>query len=192
MSGFLSESEASALLAEVERAPFRAAQSGKLKQHYGAKVNFNKRRVNARAFTGLPGYVGRIERRLHQRIESATFGPVGRSNSALAEALERYRTMDAFVLRYHEHDQSNLDLHLDDTFAYGEVILDLSLESDSVMTFARQRREEGDACVWDCVCVSRCPCAHWPFSTGRPASSGSMACLPTTFVAGARASRCGR
>jgi alkylated DNA repair protein alkB family protein 4 len=151
---FLSKSEARALLAEIERAPFRSAQSGKLKQHYGAKVNFNKRKVNASAFTGLPGYVGWIEHRLRQRIESLAITPAIRSDPRLIQALERYRTMDAFVLRYHEHDQSNLDLHVDDTFAYGEAILDLSLESDSVMTFVRERRGGGDARSWDCVRVA--------------------------------------
>jgi alkylated DNA repair protein alkB family protein 4 len=151
---FLSETEAKALLAEVECAPFRPAQSGKLKQHYGAKVNFNKKKVNASALAGLPGYAAWIERRLRQRLDSAALEPSGGSDPLLAKALEGYRTMDVFVLRYHERDQSNLDLHVDDTFAYGEAILDLSLESDSLMTFVRERFGEGGEREWECVRVA--------------------------------------
>ena len=64
--------------------------------------------------------------------------------SKLEEALERYRTTDVFVLRYYEDDQSNLDFHSDDVFAYGEVILNLSLESNSVLSFLEH---ETGACV---------------------------------------------
>jgi len=154
---FVSQLEADGLLAEIERQPFRPAQSGKLKQHYGAKVNFNRKRVNANAFAGLPGYVAWVERRLRERVQSAGVDSTLRSDVALAKALEVYRTMDAFVLRYREEDASNLDLHVDDTFAYGEAILDLSLESAGVMTFLRERRLAGGEASWECVRVALPP-----------------------------------
>ncbi|MGY8737953.1 MAG: hypothetical protein ACKVIW_10600, partial [bacterium] len=45
VENFLSETEAHSLLATIDQAPFASSQSGKDKQHYGAKVNFNKRRM---------------------------------------------------------------------------------------------------------------------------------------------------
>jgi alkylated DNA repair dioxygenase AlkB len=117
---FVSIAEAEALLAEIEAEPFAAAQSGKQKQHYGPKINFKKRRAKANGFSGLPRYTHWLEDRL--RLTHSV--PMG-----------DFETTDVFVLRYEEDRASNLDFHRDDTFAYGEAILDFSLESDSVLTF---------------------------------------------------------
>lgn len=138
---FFSADEAQRLLREVEEAPFVAAQSGKFKQHYGPKVNFNKQKINATRFRGLPDYAHRIESRLR------TLAGLDRPGSpadlqALRTALEAFEATDTFVLRYLERNASNLDFHRDDTFAYGEAILDVSLESDSVLTFLE--RQESD------------------------------------------------
>jgi alkylated DNA repair dioxygenase AlkB len=122
------------ILDEIEALPFRAAQSGKQKQHHGARVNFNERRVNAARFHGLPGYARRIHEALHQRLACDPRLADARLG-ALRRAVEAFEPTDVFVLRYLEADASNLDLHRDDTFAYGEVILDASFESDSVLTF---------------------------------------------------------
>ena len=122
---FVSEPEAHALLREIEAQPFVHSQSGKRKQHFGPKMNFRKQRMNASGFTGIPAWARRIEERLREHAHAL----------ALADALARYQTTDVFVLRYRPEDRSNLDLHTDDLFAYGEVILDLSLESDCVLTF---------------------------------------------------------
>jgi alkylated DNA repair dioxygenase AlkB len=97
-------------------------------------VNFNKRKINPSAFRGLPDYAHWIDSRCRERVEEAA--RVGDSDlDSLRAALERFEPTDAFVLRYREADASNLDFHRDDDFAYGEVILDLSLETDSVLTF---------------------------------------------------------
>ena len=61
---FLGPDEAARLLAEIEKTPFVPAQSGKLKQHYGPKINFNKQRLNPTAFAGLPTYLAPLESRL--------------------------------------------------------------------------------------------------------------------------------
>ena len=137
---FVSETESSALMKTIEKASFLKSQSGKQKQHYGPKVNFNKRRVNPEAFTGLPTYAPKLEARLRERV-SAYLLAEDASRGDLAKALSCYETTDVFVLRYRSREQSNLDFHLDDVFAYGELILDLSLESDSVISFYRGRPE---------------------------------------------------
>jgi alkylated DNA repair protein alkB family protein 4 len=145
---FVSEAEAETLLAEIEAAPFAPAQSGKQKQHFGAKANFRKRRLNVSHFEGLPGYGRWLEARLRTRLAEAGEQPAG-----LAEALVRYVTTDVFVLRYLERQCSNLDVHIDDTWAYGEVILDLSLESDGWMTFLDRDPQDGVPGGFTCVRV---------------------------------------
>jgi alkylated DNA repair dioxygenase AlkB len=122
---FLSEGAAAELLCTVETTRFLPSQSGKLKQHYGPKMNFTKRKMNASEFRGIPSYAHEIEARVRSRA----------LDLEVADPLSRYQTTDVFVLRYQECDLSNLDFHSDDDYAYGEVILDLSLESDSVLTF---------------------------------------------------------
>ncbi len=136
---FLSPPEAEALLCEIDRSEFVKAQSGKWKQHYGPKINFNKKKMNAKNFLGLPAYARRIEDRLRTRAPNEQAGDT-EDQMRFATALESFEATDVFVLRYCERDASNLDFHLDDTFAYGELILDLSLESNSVLTFLRHRR----------------------------------------------------
>jgi alkylated DNA repair protein alkB family protein 4 len=140
---FLSSDEADRLLAEIETSTFKPAQSGKAKQHYGAKVNFNKRKLNTASFHGLPRYGTWIEVRARERAHADRSGSDA-DRRAMIDALARYETTDIFVLRYVEQDSSNLDFHRDDTFAYGDVILDLSLESDSVLSFIAPPRVEGN------------------------------------------------
>ncbi len=131
---FVSPAESDRLLEEIEAVPFKKAQSGKLKQHHGPRINFNKRKMNVNGFRGLPGYAYRIEARLRACVEKIDSGDA-RCRNTLRGALETWETTDAFVLLYQEGEASNLDFHHDDTFAYGQAILDLSLESDSVLTF---------------------------------------------------------
>ena len=147
---FLSPDESRELLAQIEASPFTIAQSGKQKQHYGAKVNFNKQKLNATAFKGLPTYLTPLEARL--RMAFLEFAELSEgAKTRRDEALSNYETTDVFVLRYHERNASNLDLHIDDTFAYGEAIFDVSLETDSVMTFIRRPMNTANPDQIECV-----------------------------------------
>jgi len=132
---FLGPDEARRLLAAIEREPFHPAQSGKRKQHFGPRFNFNERRMKAAGLAGLPGWA--LE--LAARARSA---PTGASEPGLARVLAAFEPADVFVLRYEEAERSNLDLHVDDLWAYGEAILDVSLESDTVLTFVRGSGDE--------------------------------------------------
>jgi alkylated DNA repair protein alkB family protein 4 len=149
---FLSTFQSRKLLEEVERDRFVRAQSGKLKQHYGAKVNFNKRRINTSAFLGLPRYAGALEARLQIEFAEQRV-PIRADALEMRDALSAFETTDVFVLRYESDEASNLDFHIDDTFAYGEAILDVSLESDAVLTFIRDREPGNDAGPSECVRV---------------------------------------
>ncbi|HEB90873.1 MAG TPA: hypothetical protein ENI85_14965, partial [Deltaproteobacteria bacterium] len=115
---FLSRSEEACLLEKIETAPFKRAQSGKLKQHFGPRMNFNKRKMNASGFHGLPEYARRIETRFRDCVQG--LDPSEESGmEAFHAATASFETTDVFVLRYRERDLSNLDFHRDDTFAYG-------------------------------------------------------------------------
>jgi len=153
---FLSESEAERFLEILEATPFTPAQSGKGKQHYGPKINFNKRKMNPTAFKGIPAYAHDLESRMRMRVRDDP-GLPGRERAALDAALASFETTDVFVLRYQPEESSNLDFHLDDLFAYGELILDLSLESDAFLTFIRGRPnselEEGESAADDPICI---------------------------------------
>jgi alkylated DNA repair protein alkB family protein 4 len=132
---FLTSEEADSMLREIEKGTFTKAQSGKLKQHYGPKINFNKKKMNSSQFQGLPAYAWLIEDRFRKRADTDLQNHQTADQAEFERALQSFETTDLFVLRYSEQDSSNLDFHLDDTYAYGELILDLSLESDSVLTF---------------------------------------------------------
>ena len=148
---FLSKVEEIELLKEIETEKFVKAQSGKLKQHFGPKINFNKKKMNADHFRGIPAYAARFENRMRALVEDQTQSGA-RDQMGFAEALASFEVTDVFVLQYFAPELSNLDFHLDDTFAYGELILDLSLESDSVLTFLRKSRTR-QASPEDCVRV---------------------------------------
>lgn len=152
----LSADEADALLSEIERTPLQPSQSGKAKRHVGPRINFNKRRMNADGFAGLPAWAFDLDARIRARVAAPETGVPAVTRAALAA----HRTTDVFVLRYWPEEASNLDFHVDDVFAYGELILDVSLECDTWLTFVRGRdgsevapdphADEPPACV-------RCP-----------------------------------
>ncbi|MFK7896821.1 MAG: hypothetical protein AB8G23_13345 [Myxococcota bacterium] len=130
----LSREQARKFLDQIEKQPFSAAQSGKLKQHAGAKINFNKRRMKLARFRGLPESAKRLEALARDLIGADPTCP-----SECVQAFADFTTTDFFALRYIETEGSNLDFHRDDRFGYGEAILDISLDSDSVLTFIRPR-----------------------------------------------------
>ncbi len=130
---FITTEEAIDLLSQIEARPFEPAQSGKGKQHFGPRINFKKQRVTRPAAEPLPDYAKLIERRVRRccALDDSSLPDA----ADLQRALAAFRGDDLFVLRYAPERKSNLDLHIDDIAAYGELIADLSLESDSTLTF---------------------------------------------------------
>lgn len=138
----LSQAEALGLLAEIDAEPFLPSQSGKQKQHYGPRFNFIRRKMNADRFDGLPAYAAFLESRLRECVARDASGAAGDLEQCRA-ALAAFETTDAFVLRYFQDEASNLDFHVDDLYAYGEAILDVSLDSDSWLTFLAPAGPDG-------------------------------------------------
>lgn len=152
--GALSPAESEALLAEIERRPFLPSQSGKRKQHFGPRFNFVRRRMNADRFTGLPASAHALEARLRDCVAGDRRGDPADLARCL-EALSEFTTTDVFVLRYAESERSNLDFHVDDLHAYGEAILDVSLDSDSVLSFLGPEATPAAAGIGEAIRVGR-------------------------------------
>lgn len=146
----ISPTEAEALLAQIERSPFLPSQSGKQKQHFGPRFNFMRRRMNVDRFDGLPAWAPGIEARLRALVAADRAGDPG-DLAGCRRALDDFATTDVFVLRYAERERSNLDFHVDDLYAYGEAIVDLSLDSDSWLSFLGPI--DGSVDETDQVCV---------------------------------------
>jgi len=130
----LSPAEARSLLDEIDTRSFLPSQSGKQKQHHGPRFNFMRRRMNADRFDGIPAWAHLLESRLRDCVARDASG-AAEDLAACRAALSAYETTDVFVLRYVEREASNLDFHVDDLYAYGEAILDVSLDSDCCLTF---------------------------------------------------------
>jgi alkylated DNA repair protein alkB family protein 4 len=144
----LSAAEVDRLIGEIEALPFLPSQSGKQKQHFGPRLNFTRRRMNADRFEGLPAWAHPLEARLRDCVARDDRGDPADRSACLA-ALAAYTTTDVFVLRYFEAERSNLDFHVDDLHAYGEAILDVSLDADSVLTFLGPANDP----TGDLVCI---------------------------------------
>lgn len=125
-------------LKDIARTSWQPGQSGKEKQHFGPKANFKKRKIAIGNFSGLPNYAHDLVTIARQLL---------RNDEEMASLLRTFQVTDAFVLRYDPRQQANLDPHIDDTFSYGEVILGLSLESDSILTFFHPDASVRPACV---------------------------------------------
>ena len=87
--------------AQIARSRFDAAQSGKTKQHFGAKVNFKRQRLSGAGLRGLPAYVARRRGPYRWARSACAAAPNERTRIRLRRAgLSAFETTDAFVLRY--------------------------------------------------------------------------------------------
>lgn len=120
---FVSPEEEQMLLTEMEKCPWKLSQSGRLKQDYGPKANFKKRRVKMSTFDGLPAYSEFLVR----RVSTAT------------SALERFRAAEMCNLKYEPTRGSCIDAHIDDLWLWGDQFVILSLQSCTILTFTNPK-----------------------------------------------------
>ncbi|KAF2359069.1 Oxoglutarate/iron-dependent dioxygenase, partial [Trinorchestia longiramus] len=114
---FVSESEESELLKLLDEVPWDTSQSGRLKQNYGPKCNFKKRKVKLDNFTGYPQFTKFLQDRFQE-----------------VELLRDFHTVEQCSLDYTPSRGSSIDPHIDDCWIWGERIPTVSLMSDSVLT----------------------------------------------------------
>ncbi|KAM6969743.1 alpha-ketoglutarate-dependent dioxygenase alkB homolog 4 [Aplochiton taeniatus] len=95
------------------------SQSGRLKQDFGPKVNFKKRKVRPAGFCGLPAISQSLVLRMCRVPVLAGFQPVEQCN-----------------LDYNPQRGSAIDPHLDDSWLWGERLVTLNLLSDTTLTMS--------------------------------------------------------
>ncbi|XP_006824407.1 alpha-ketoglutarate-dependent dioxygenase alkB homolog 4-like [Saccoglossus kowalevskii] len=123
----VSEEEEEAIIQAVDATPWKVSQSGRRKQDYGPKVNFKKRKVNSKCFSGLPAFIRPLTERLVQMDGLADFQVVEQCN-----------------LEYVPDRGSSIDPHFDDVWLWGERLVTLNLNSETTLTMTQK---EKDICV---------------------------------------------
>jgi len=118
------------LEAEIEARPWAKSQSGRLKQDYGPKCNFKKRKLKLDVFTGFPSYLEPI-------VERFSAYPL----------LTNYHTVEQCNLDYDPSRGSAIDPHFDDFWVWGERLLTLSLLSLTFLTMSLPGADAGPKLV---------------------------------------------
>ena len=116
----ISEEEERQLMADIDAMPWDASQSGRRKQNFGPKTNFNRRKLKMGSFKGFPEFGRRVQERL-------TSDPV----------LAGYQTIEQCSLEYRPSEGACISPHIDDCWVWGERVVTLSLLSDSVLTMVK-------------------------------------------------------
>ncbi|KAA0202180.1 hypothetical protein HAZT_HAZT007180 [Hyalella azteca] len=114
---FVTEDEEAELLEKLDQVPWDTSQSGRLKQNYGPKCNFKKRKVKLDGFNGYPLFTKFLQDRFRD-----------------VDILRDFLTVEQCSLDYTPSRGASIDPHIDDCWIWGERIPTLSLMSDSVLT----------------------------------------------------------
>ena len=114
---FISETEETKLIHDLDQIPWSTSQSGRRKQNYGPKANFKKRKAKIGDFQGYP---------LCTKFVQDKFSTV--------PSLQDYKTVEQCSIEYRPETGARIDPHIDDCWIWGERIVQLNLLSDSVLT----------------------------------------------------------
>ncbi|KAH6927019.1 hypothetical protein HPB50_025293 [Hyalomma asiaticum] len=117
---FLTREEESDLVDGIDSREWVGSQSGRLKQDFGPRVNFKKKRVKAAEFAGLPAYFTNVERKMSRCAVVSDFEAVELCN-----------------LDYSPKRGSCIDPHYDDWWLWGHRLVTFNLLSDTVLTLSR-------------------------------------------------------
>lgn len=117
---FLTREEESDLVDGIDSREWVGSQSGRLKQDFGPRVNFKKKRVRAGEFAGLPSYFTSVERKMNRCAVVSDFEAVELCN-----------------LDYSPKRGSCIDPHYDDWWLWGHRLVTFNLLSDTVLTLSR-------------------------------------------------------
>ena len=116
-NNFISEPEEVHLCSEIDRSKWIESQSGRFKQDYGPKANFNRKKLKCSTFTGLPAYSKPLVDRLKVISSLADFVPVELCN-----------------LRYEAARAACIDAHFDDSWLWGDRLITINLLAHTVLT----------------------------------------------------------
>ncbi|CAN7936999.1 unnamed protein product [Ixodes hexagonus] len=117
---FLTHDEEVRLADDIDATAWAGSQSGRLKQDFGPKVNFKKKKVKSDGFRGLPAYFSRIEAKMREN-----------------ESVSDFEAVELCNLDYHPKRGSCIDPHYDDWWLWGPRLVTFNLLSDTVLTLSR-------------------------------------------------------
>eukprot|EP00096_Caligus_rogercresseyi_P011758 TRINITY_DN4736_c0_g1_i1.p1 TRINITY_DN4736_c0_g1~~TRINITY_DN4736_c0_g1_i1.p1 ORF type:complete len:319 (+),score=48.45 TRINITY_DN4736_c0_g1_i1:467-1423(+) len=122
---FISSSEKESLIKGLDALPWDLSVSGRRKQNYGPRANFNKRKAKNGPFAGFPKCTEFIQRRFEG-----------------VNGLRGYHTVEQCSIEYRQDTGAWIEPHVDDCWIWGERIVQLHLLSSSVLTLNKCRRPE--------------------------------------------------
>lgn len=134
---FLSEEEERMLMINIDEVPWNISQSGRMKQNYGPKANFKKKKLVIGNFDGFPGFSKFIQERF-RRID----------------LLKDYQVIEQCSLEYDPRKGASIDPHIDDCWIWGERIATVNCLSDSVLTLTPFK---GDKSKYNLYCAEDYP-----------------------------------
>lgn len=178
---FVSEAEEAALVRDCDELPWDASQSGRRKQNFGPKANFNGRKVKAGRFSGFP---------LATRFVQDRFATVA--------TLTGYRTVEQCAIEYRPETGACIEPHVDDAWVWGERIVQLNLLSDSVLTLtpyraataedatAKKRYNRADVAKYPRIVDDHGTVLFNPFAAppGTGGGGGGVATAPESYACG--------
>ena len=115
---FITDCEETELTLNIEKSKWFPSQSGRLKQDFGPRANYKKKKLKLDKFEGLPYFSHYLRNRLKTVDELHDFIPVEQCN-----------------LQYSPEQGSSIDFHFDDFWLWGERLIIINLLSDSFMFF---------------------------------------------------------
>ncbi|KAK0174717.1 hypothetical protein PV327_010454 [Microctonus hyperodae] len=121
-TNFLNDDEANKLMKDLDDIPWEISQSGRRKQNFGPKCNFNKRRLRLGSFNGFPKSTKFVQDKL-----------------AEDELLIHFKTIEQCTLEYTPERGASIDPHIDDCWIWGERIVTVNVIGDSVLTMTPYR-----------------------------------------------------
>ncbi|XP_037074856.1 alpha-ketoglutarate-dependent dioxygenase alkB homolog 4-like [Pollicipes pollicipes] len=121
----LTADEEQQLMADIDALPWDASQSGRRKQNFGPKTNFNRRKLKMGAFRGFPEFGRWVQARL-----------------AREPVLRGYQTIEQCSLEYRPQEGACIAPHIDDCWVWGERVVTVSLLKDSVLTMVKYQGGE--------------------------------------------------
>ncbi|XP_063726678.1 alpha-ketoglutarate-dependent dioxygenase alkB homolog 4-like isoform X2 [Symsagittifera roscoffensis] len=116
---FLSQEEELSIIEQIEGFDWKQSQSGRLKQDFGPKPNFKKKKLRLETFTGLPAFSQGILRRLRDMP---------------GNELSDFEAVEQCHLDYNVSRGSHIDMHFDDFWLWGDRLVTLNLLSHSIIS----------------------------------------------------------
>lgn len=115
IKNFINAHEEAMLIDEMNRSKWVDSQSGRYKQDFGPKANFNKKKLKYTTFTGLPHY---------SKFLVDRFAPLAKD----------FVPVELCNLKYENKRGACIDPHLDDVWLWGNRLITVNLLSNTFLT----------------------------------------------------------